>query len=181
MVNTIKSYQPDIVITTESNQVWQAGLSGVEKDYPHFVAIPQDNKYGRHLYSKLPLAKTTVRIWLTADIPPVKTIVQLGLGDWIHLFVVHPRPPLPGEDDNSRERDAEIIMVGREASKETGGVMVAGDFNDVAWSATTVLFQEVNGFLDPRRGRGFFNTFHAKIPVFRWPLDHIFRAANLNW
>ncbi len=180
VIGKINQYQSDIVITTESDTIWQNALAVLEKQYPYRIAIPQSNKYGMHVYSRLPYRQTTTRYLLEDDIPSVRTEVQLRSGEWIHLFVVHPRPPFPTEDEDSKERDAEIIMVGREARKEKGGVIVAGDFNDVAWSETTELFQEVTGFLDPRRGRGFYNTFHAKYPVFRWPLDHLFHSSHFK-
>lgn len=180
VLESIEKYQPDILITTESDTLWQKKLSVLNAQYPHRVAVPLENTYGMHLYSKLPLEQTKVRYLLESDIPSIRTKVQLRSSQWIHLFVVHPRPPVPGHEDDSRERDAEIIMVGREARKEKGGVIVAGDFNDVAWSETTELFQEVTGYLDPRLGRGFFNTFHAKMPIFRWPLDHIYHSPQFK-
>jgi endonuclease/exonuclease/phosphatase (EEP) superfamily protein YafD len=180
VLQKIADYNPDIVITTESNQDWQRALSPIEKEYRHMIAVPKNNTYGMHLYSRLALQEKQVRYLLEPDIPSIRAQVQLRSGQWVHIFVVHPRPPVPGEEDDSKERDAEIIMVAKEAKKETGGVIVAGDFNDVAWSKTTALFQEVSGFLDPRRGRGFYNTFHAKYPVFRWPLDHIFHSSHFK-
>lgn len=176
----INKYNPDLIITTESNKKWETELSVLEKEYPYIISVPLENTYGMHLYSKLPLAQSSVRYLISNDIPSIRTRIQLRSGEWIHLFIVHPRPPVPGHDDDSKQRDAEIIMVGKEARKEKGGVIVAGDFNDVAWSETSELFQEVTGYLDPRRGRGFYNTYHAKIPVFRWPLDHVFHSSHFK-
>lgn len=180
VLQKVREYRPDLFITTESDMRWQRGLSALEKDYPYRVPVPLDNTYGMHLYSRLPLQHSSVRYLVEPDIPSIRTAVQLRSGAWITLFIVHPRPPVPGESSDSRERDAEILLVGKEARKEKGGVIVAGDFNDVAWSETTELFQEVTGYLDPRRGRGFYNTFHARYPIFRWPLDHIFHSRHFR-
>jgi endonuclease/exonuclease/phosphatase (EEP) superfamily protein YafD len=178
LIDEVNKYKPDLFVTTESDTNWQEALKAIEEQFPYRVPVPLDNTYGMHLYSRLPLKDTKVRYLLEPDIPSIKTKLQLSNGEWITVFTVHPRPPVPGESSDSRERDAEIIMLGKEAREAAGGVVVAGDFNDVAWSETTELFQEVTGFLDPRRGRGFYNTFHAKYPIFRWPLDHIFISPH---
>jgi endonuclease/exonuclease/phosphatase (EEP) superfamily protein YafD len=180
VLNEIEKYNPDIIITTETNLIWEKALEGLRQKYEYFVPVPQENKYGMHLYSKFPLEQTEVRYLVQDDIPSIRTNLKLRNGALIHLFIIHPKPPAPGEEDDSEERDAEIITVGKEAKKERNGVIVAGDFNDVAWSRTTELFQEFTGFLDPRRGRGFFNTFNAKYPIMRWPLDHIFHSNHFK-
>lgn len=180
VLEMVNKNNPDIFITTESNSIWQQALAPLEDQFPHRVMVPQENTYGLHLYSKLPLEGATVRYLVEPDIPSIKTTVILRSGRRITLFILHPRPPVPSEASDSRERDAEIIMVAREAKKVKQGVIVAGDFNDVAWSETTELFQQVSGLLDPRRGRGFYNTFHAKYPIFRWPLDHLFHSSHFK-
>lgn len=180
VLETISRYNPDIVITTETDSTWQKEMGVLENEYKHRIAVPQSNLYGMHVYSRLPLKQSGVRYLLEPDIPSIRTGVQLASGEWITLFVVHPRPPVPGEASDSRERDAEIIMIAKESNRLKGGVIVAGDFNDVAWSETTELFQKVSGYLDPRRGRGFYNTYHAKYPIFRWPLDHIFHSPHFK-
>jgi endonuclease/exonuclease/phosphatase (EEP) superfamily protein YafD len=70
--------------------------------------------------------------------------------------------------------------VGRLAAAHDGPCIVLGDLNDVAWSRTTELFLKTSKLLDPRRGRGFYNTFHAHYLFLRWPLDHFFVSSQFR-
>ncbi|WP_242926452.1 endonuclease/exonuclease/phosphatase family protein [Pontibacter vulgaris] len=176
----IQKQKPDIVLLLESDLVWQQGLSNVTKQYPYRVEIPLKNTYGMHLYSRLPLRQQKVSYLLDKDIPSIKTFVKLRNGIWVELHVVHPKPPVPTEDATSEKRDAEIVMIARDIANSKYPVVVAGDFNDVAWSRTTELFQEVSKLLDPRLGRGFYNTFNANYPILRWPLDHVFHSNHFK-
>jgi endonuclease/exonuclease/phosphatase (EEP) superfamily protein YafD len=78
------------------------------------------------------------------------------------------------------ERDAELLLVGKRVCEAKLPVVVCGDLNDVAWSRTTRLFQKTSRLVDPRKGRGLFSTFHARVPGFRFPLDHIFHSLTFR-
>lgn len=181
LIDMIKQHQPDIVLTLESDQWWQDQLDpALAEQWPHSVKIPLDNLYGMHLYSHLELTDTSVKWLIQDDIPSIHTRVTLANGDSIRFYALHPRPPAPSESEKSLWRDAELLLVGKQIHKDPRATLVAGDLNDVAWSRTTRLFCRVGGMLDPRRGRGLFSTFHAKYPMLRWPLDHIFVTEHFT-
>ncbi|MCP1313058.1 endonuclease/exonuclease/phosphatase family protein [Halomonas sp. 707D7] len=181
LIAAIKAHQPDIVITLESDDWWQARLDeALGESYSHSVKVPLDNLYGMHLYSRLALEDTEVKWLIQEDIPSIHTYVTLESGERIRLYAVHPRPPAPSESDKSLWRDAELLWVGQEIHEKPAPTLVAGDLNDVAWSRTTRRFCRVGGMLDPRRGRGMFSTFHAHYPMLRWPLDHIFVTEHFT-
>lgn len=178
LIDHIRDYQPDIILTLESNADWQQALQVIEKDYPFRVAVPLENLYGMHLYSRLPLQNTEVKFILSDDIPSIHTTVLLPSGQPVQLYCLHPKPPSPTEANESTLRDAELLIVGDQVKDLQQSCIVMGDLNDVAWSRTTRLFQRMSGLLDPRVGRHFINTFHANYPLFRWSLDHIFHSAD---
>jgi endonuclease/exonuclease/phosphatase (EEP) superfamily protein YafD len=132
-----------------------------------------------HLYSRFPLANSEVRYLVEDDVPSIRTTVVLPSGAKVLVHGLHPRPPAPGENATAKERDAELLLVAREIEEQPCTTIVAGDLNDVAWSTTSDQFRKTSGLLDPRRGRGFYNTFHAKLPFLRCPLDHIFHSTDL--
>ncbi len=180
LILQIRQYQPDVVITLETDQDWEQALSVLHDDYPHRVAVPLDNLYGMHLYSKLPLINPQILFRLSEDIPSIHTGVRLRCGKVIQLYAVHPKPPSPTEALDSTQRDAELLMVAKEVARHDQTTIVAGDLNDVAWSHTTRLFQKISGLLDPRIGRHFMNTFHADYWFLRWSLDHIFHSTDFS-
>ncbi len=176
----VKEYDPDIVLTLESNAWWENALSDLDKSYPHSVKVPLENLYGMHLFSKLAFQSAEVKYLIDKEIPSIHALVELRSGDIINFYGLHPMPPSPTESETSTDRDAELLMVGRKIKENDETAIVAGDMNDVAWSYTNSLFQRISELLDPRKGRGFFSTFHAKIPFLRWALDHVFVSADFT-
>lgn len=177
----ISSEKADILLFLETHKVWQNHILEVlPSAYTYKVEVPLDNTYGMLLYSKLKLVNPKVRYLVDDSIPSIDTKVVLQSGDTIQLFTIHPTPPMPQHNPSSSDRDAEMMKVANMSRESRYPVLVLGDFNDVAWSATTRLFQNVGELLDPRKGRGFYNTFNAKSTFMRWPLDHVFISSEFR-
>jgi endonuclease/exonuclease/phosphatase (EEP) superfamily protein YafD len=180
VVDLVNTSQPDVVFLVETDKAWEKGMSSIEKDYSDQIKIPLDNTYGLLFYSKLEIVKKEVNYLIDKEIPSLELEIKLRNGELITIYAIHPTPPVPGENETSTERDAEILIVGEKSKKNKMPSLVIGDLNDVAWSYTTELFLKISEMADPRRGRGLFNTFHAKVPIFRWPLDHIFLSKDFG-
>ncbi|MEN8780002.1 MAG: endonuclease/exonuclease/phosphatase family protein [Desulfobacterales bacterium] len=180
LIELVRENSPDLLVTLESDAWWQARLDALEPDYPYTIKCPLDNLYGMHVYSRLPLPDSRIDYLVESDIPSIHTLVSLPSGHNIRVHFLHPAPPSPTESEESSERDAELVIVAKSVAKTDAPVIVTGDLNDVAWSETTRLFRKVSGLLDPRVGRGMFNTFHADYWFMRWPLDHLFHSDHFN-
>ena len=180
MLAMVDQYDPDIVLAVETDERWKQALASLEQSRPYTVLQPQDNTYGMVLYSRLELRDPQIKFLVEDDIPSIHARVVLRSGVEVQLRCLHPRPPAPQESDSTTERDAELLVVGKELKGKDDPALVAGDLNDVAWSRTNDLFQSVSGMLDPRVGRGFFHTFSANWPMIRFPLDHVFSSKHFR-
>ena len=182
LIRLVKERSPDVLMVVETDHQWAEALDeALGSDYPHRVAQPQDNWYGLMLFSKLELKDYSIQFLVQEDIPSAHTRAVLRSGTEIELHLLHPRPPEPVRDQRSTPRDAELIVMGRSIEKKPDvPVIVAGDLNDVAWSETSQLFVRISRLLDPRIGRGFYNSYNAKNPLARFPLDHIFHSEHFK-
>ena len=179
-LSEIKKANPDVVLLLETDAKWDKETSSLSDDFKFSVKVPLENTYGLLLYSKLEIASSEVKYLVEDGIPSVHAILVLKNGQHVRLFAVHPTPPVPNENPRSTERDKELLLVADLAKASDLPVIVIGDLNDVAWSYTTSLFLKMSGLLDPRRGRGFFNSFHAHHWFMRFPLDHAFISTDMK-
>lgn len=177
----IRTANPDLFVTLESDKKWEEKLDLLEYEYPHTVKCPLDNLYGMHLYSKLPLENSSVKYLVEPGVPSIHTKVILPSGREVKMHFLHPVPPSPTTgNEESTERDVELLIVGEKVTETNSPVIVTGDLNDVAWSETTRLFKKISQLLDPRIGRGFYNTFNANYWFLRWPVDYVFHSSHFT-
>jgi len=178
VIAQVTAAEPDIAVFMEVDTGWVEALRRGFGDTYTRVEQPMDNSYGMMLACRLPVETCEVRYLLNDQVPSIDALVRLKNGAALRVIALHPEPPVPTRD--TQARDAEILLVGAQAREETRPMIVTGDLNDVAWSRTTRRFLRISRILDPRQGRGFFNSFDARYWFLRWPLDHIFHSEHFE-
>ncbi|HET6231812.1 MAG TPA: endonuclease/exonuclease/phosphatase family protein [Longimicrobiaceae bacterium] len=182
VLRRIAECDPDAVLLLEIDARWARAVAPLAERYPHVIAQPQENYYGMMLFSRLSLVEPQVRFLVQPDVPSIHTGILLKSGAVVYLHGLHPRPPEPLRNQPSAPRDAEFVVLGHEIASEDPPrpTVVAGDLNDVAWSPVSELFLRLSGLMDPRMGRGMFNSYNANNALMRFPLDHVFHSNHFR-
>ena len=178
-IDLINTEKPDIFLTMESDTKWEEALRVLEKDYPIQEKVTLDNTYGMHFYTKLEVVEKQTHFFVADDLPSIEVKLKTKDGQEFVFFGVHPPPPSPTEEENSKERDGDLLSVAKRIRDYKIPIMVTGDFNNVAWAKSSILFKKTSRLIDARIGRGFLATFHAKYWFFRVPLDLLYHSANM--
>lgn len=178
-IDLINKEQPQIFLTMESDGGWEKALRVLEAEYPNFEKVTLDNTYGMHFYTKLKVNKSQVHYFVAEDIPSMEIELETADGHRFIFFAVHPPPPSPTEEENSKERDGDLLSVAKRVGLYKMPVVVTGDFNNVAWAKSSLLFKKTSKLIDARIGRGILSTFHANYWFFRVPLDLLFHSPSV--
>lgn len=179
LIKLVREVKPDILLTMESNQAWENALAEIEGEYPNFKKVPLENTYGIHFYTKLPSKSIKANYFIAENLPSIEASLLTENGIPFTFFGIHPPPPSPTEEDNSRERDGELLSIGKKVIETKGSVIVVGDFNNVAWAKSSILFRKTSKLIDPRIGRGFISTYHARYRLLRFPIDLFFHSTDI--
>lgn len=173
----IRTVNPDVLLLMEVDQRWLDAMKPALAPYATVLREPQDNYYGMVFATRLETPEAKM-VLLTEDETPTLFAEMIAPGGQMFRFVgLHPKPPGPGED--TELRDAHILYAARFARKTEVPIVAMGDFNDVAWSDTSLRFKRVGGYLDPRIGRGLVSSFDANRVFLRYPIDQIYVSPEV--
>ncbi|SDQ68297.1 Uncharacterized conserved protein YafD, endonuclease/exonuclease/phosphatase (EEP) superfamily [Chryseobacterium soldanellicola] len=178
-IKIIERDNPEIFLTMESNGDWEKALRILEKNYPYQHKVTLENTYGMHFYSKFEIKEAKTHYFVADDIPSIEIHLTTKDGFSFVFFGVHPPPPSPTEEETSKERDGDLLSTAKRVTEIHKPVIVVGDFNNVAWSKSSILFRKTSHLIDPRIGRDFVSTFHAKYRLLRFPIDLMFHSEDI--
>ncbi len=182
----LKSIDSDLLLLIEINEAWNEALAPLADRYPHRVGVVREEGLGIMLFSKLPLSDPEVKHLVSKKRASIFARLRWHDGREVRFVGLHPTPPglwdeSQDERHDSRIRDAELLIVAKEAKESPDDDwLITGDFNDVAWSHTTRMFQRISGLKDPRVGRGLYNTYHAESRLFQFPIDQVFLSPTAS-
>jgi endonuclease/exonuclease/phosphatase (EEP) superfamily protein YafD len=174
----IRQADPDALLLMETDQRWLDGVKPALEKYPTVLTLPKDDYYGMIFATRLEVVQADI-VYLTPDeTPSVFAELRTPSGRLFHFVGLHPQPPVPGVD--TEERDAQVLYAARFARRSDVPMVTMGDFNDAAWSHSSRLFKHYGRYLDPRRGRGLYASFHAKNPLIRCAIDQLFVTEEIG-
>jgi endonuclease/exonuclease/phosphatase (EEP) superfamily protein YafD len=170
---------PDLLAMVETDDTWDEIIEGYRSQYPYIVKELREKGRGVAVLSRLQIEHSEIKYLVDQDRPSIWMRVCLPGTGCVRVIITHPAPPgLPKRNGqgrhSSKKRDIELDLIASYiGDRPNDHWILAGDFNDVGWSWTTLKAKQVSGLSDPRIGRGMYNTFPAAYPFLRYPIDHV--------
>ncbi|WP_299613661.1 endonuclease/exonuclease/phosphatase family protein [uncultured Tateyamaria sp.] len=178
LIEVINREDPDVLLLMETDAIWAEALQDVLARYAVVKSHVADDHYGLIFATRLEVISAEF-LWPHDDVTPaVKAVLRASNGPEFNFIGLHPRPPVPGNDTETRDRQIKKAALMTSSSERPTVCM--GDFNDVAWSWTTKRFKQYGNFAEPRVGRGMISSFHADYPFMRLPIDQLFVTDNVG-
>jgi endonuclease/exonuclease/phosphatase (EEP) superfamily protein YafD len=177
VLSLVNDESPDIVVLTEVDDTWLAGLAPLTPGWPHQSLSPRPDDFGLAVLSRYPLAETHVQPLGAGGNPAVKTRLDVP-GAPFTLVAGHPPPPTSGA--NAAERNRQLEALARLARDQTGPVALCADLNVTNWSPYFGDVLSLGRLVDGRRGFGIQPTWSPGLPrLFALPVDHCLTTADL--
>lgn len=171
LLDLVAATRPDVLLALEPDHFWQRELSVLADEFPIRLEQPQDNCYGMLLFSRLKLEDAEIRFLMDPDVPS-----STPASCCARAIRCTSMSSIRGRRMPSRRASIATPSCSWSAARSTAAP------SRRSWRAIPTtspgpiprVCSSGSAGLDPRLGRGMFNSFHARNPLMRWPLDHIF-------
>jgi endonuclease/exonuclease/phosphatase (EEP) superfamily protein YafD len=172
----VRQTDPDLALFPEVTAAWEAALEPLRATMPYRTVHPQEDNFGLAVFSKHPILEQEFIASRLVPVVMVRIVLAVA-GRRVVFFGVHPLPPM--SPAIAADRDAVLRELADRVRRESGPVIVAGDFNATPWSfAMRPLIAA--GLRDTQLGRGFSATWQRGNPIFAIPIDHLLLGGNVT-
>ncbi|MBN8249354.1 MAG: endonuclease/exonuclease/phosphatase family protein [Verrucomicrobia bacterium] len=169
VLDYLRQEDPDLILLLEVDAHWMRELAILTNGYPTLVADVREDNFGIALFSRRPLTAPEVVMLEGSEVPSI--IAGIALGERrLQLLGTHPVPP--ASPDGARERDAQLLSIGRWAAEHRGAAVVLGDLNVTPWSPVFHALLREGRLRRPHPGWGIVATWQLQNPLISLPLDH---------
>ena len=126
LLAAIRETDPDIVLCAETDDWWQTQLDALLVAYPHTIRCPCLIPMACCFTRAYSCMKPPWISWLSQTSLRCKPKLYCAMAQRVWLNCVHPPPPVPGESDESTERDSALLRLAAAFPKQRDQWLSAG-------------------------------------------------------
>jgi len=175
VANFLERSGADVLVLQEVDVPRLSEFAALLPSYPHHTATPKVRR-GLAIFSRTPISGIE-----HFEIPERVTRITRARVEWegqqIVVFGAHLRWPI--SRFKAHQRAFELTMLAEHVKRETGPVLVAGDFNLTPWSQHFTRFLDASSLNDCAVGQGLLPTWPSQFWPARIRIDHCF--ASQHW
>jgi endonuclease/exonuclease/phosphatase (EEP) superfamily protein YafD len=173
---TIRKYNPDLVILEEVTDAWIEQLSPVMEPYPYVKFETRKDCFGISLYSKFPFQRAEV---VHKGVHQLPWVVANLVTNEENFCVVGVRTYPPFNQKFSRIRNNQLRQIAGLVQASTAQVLLLGDLNITPWSPHFQNLLVEAGLEDSSKGWGVQPTWPAGQPLWMIPIDHCLHTKGI--
>lgn len=177
-IDWLLQINPDIIVLQEYTGFWDNALSISLRDWPYRVRHPLNNPFGIALYSRYPIEDSSLVSLSERSRPTIQASLRLAAEQPpVTVFATHPMIPTTALLYD--KRNEQLRALAGQVARQTGPVVVAGDFNTSPWSSAFKTLVREAGLHDTRHRVGLLQTFPSEKWLVRIPIDFV--LVNDAW
>jgi endonuclease/exonuclease/phosphatase (EEP) superfamily protein YafD len=174
VIEYIRSSEADIVVLHEASRPWEEAVAEADLDYEMTMTRPSEGIFGSLVMTPAGAIVTSFGFRL-AD----PRAVEIRFPDGLAVLAVHPLSPSSAR--RARLRDQQLAYAAEWAKKQSGPIVVVGDFNASPFSYPYRRLRAETGLADSIRGYGVENSFPARAwPILRVSIDHLLYSGGVQ-
>ena len=175
LLNLVERELPDLIVLVEMTAAWQTAIGALSNLYPYRVGVPQQDRFGIALLSRVPFHDQEAVDLLTT--PAVSARVTVA-GRAVRIIGVHLRPPVSA--GWAAIRNQQLIEIGKLLGNRAEPVMIVGDFNITSYSTIFSRWLEDNELRSAARPTDFAISWPTFLPLLGILIDQFVVSESVR-